>query len=198
MPHLTRAALASRFPVHVTMRIQRGLPGLRTRETYRVLCRAFDKARERAGRLEGGVFRLVHYSVQNDHLHLICEARNRESLSRGIQGLSTRIAKGLNRFWQRKGKVFADRYHDRILRTPRDVRNVLRYVLNNARKHGLHVSRRRPDAFTSGAWFDGWRDYVPDGFLGLEGPIARAHTWLLSFGWRRHGRISLTEVPGLR
>jgi hypothetical protein len=172
------------------------LPKLRQRAVYRAICEAFDKGRARAGRLEGGVFRLVHYSVQNDHLHLVCEAKDRTSLSRGIQGLSIRIAKGLNRLWERKGKVFADRYHDRILRSPREVRNVLRYVLNNGRRHLQHFQRRRPDAFSSGAWFDGWRDYVYDGFLGSEGPVARARTWLLATGWRRHGRILLTELAG--
>ena len=134
MSHLKREALASRFPVHVTMKIAKGLPSLRIRAAYRVVCEAFDKGCKRAGRLEGGVFRLVHYSVQGDHLHLVCEAKDRASLSRGVQGLSIRIARGLNRLWERKGKVFADRYHDRILRTPREVRNVLRYVFNNARR----------------------------------------------------------------
>jgi len=48
-----------------------------------------------------------------------------------------RVAKGLNKLWARRGKVFADHYHDRILRTPREVRNALCYVLHNAKKHGL-------------------------------------------------------------
>ena len=195
MSHLKREALASRFPVHVTMKIAKGLPSLRVRAAYRVVCEAFDKGCKRAGRLEGGVFRLVHYSVQGDHLHLVCEAKDRTSLSRGVQGLSIRIARGLNRLWERQGKVFADRYHDRILRTPREVRNVLRYVFNNARRHYRRLRADRPDAFTSGAWFDGWRDYVYDGFLGPEPPIARARTWLLTKGWRRHGRLRLLEEP---
>jgi hypothetical protein len=194
--HAKRPALASRFPVHVTMKLAKGLPGLRRPAIYRVLCEAFDKSRERAGRLEGGVFRLVHYSVQSDHLHLVCEAKDRLSLSRGLQGLSIRVAKALNRAWQRKGRVFADRYHLRILRTPREVRNVLRYVMGNARRHGQPIDPRRPDPYSSGAWFDGWRDWVWDGFMGPEGPIAHARTWLLSKGWRRQGRIRLTEIPG--
>ena len=104
------------------------------------------------------------------------------------------MAKGLNRVWGRKGKVFADRYHDRILRTPREVRNALRYVLNNGRRHLQHFKRRRPDAFSSGAWFDGWKDHTDDGYLGT-GPIARARTWLLRKGWRRHGLLPLLETP---
>ena len=105
-----------------------------------------------------------------------------------------RMARGLNRLWGRKGKVFADRYHDRVLRTPREVRNVLRYVLNNVRKHQW-PRHGKPDAFSSGPWFDGWRDYVYDGVLGPEGPIAKARSWLLMVGWRRHGLLSVLEAP---
>ena len=180
-------------PVHVTMKLARGLPRLRRKGEHRVLVRAFAKARRRAGRLEGGVFRLVHYSVQNDHLHLICEAGDRVSLSRGVQGLATRVAMGLNRLWERQGSVFADRYHDRVLRSPREVRNVLAYVLQNGQRHRQHFGRR-PDIFSSGAWFDGWKDWIDDGFLGPHGPVAAARSWLLRKGWRRHGLL-LVEAP---
>lgn len=103
---------------------------MRGAREQRVLVEAFREGSERAG------FRLVHHAVQSNHAHLLVEARNRSSLSRGIGGLATRIARRLNRLWGRTGGIFADRYHDRILRTPREVRNALRYVLNNARKHG--------------------------------------------------------------
>jgi hypothetical protein len=132
---------------------------------------------------------LVHYSVQSNHLHLVCEARDRNALSRGIQALAIRIAKCLNRLLRRAGKLFADRYHDRILRSPREVRNALAYVLNNAAKHGVEVPRGEPDACSSGRWFDGWR-----GVARLEpasSPLARAKTWLLTVGWLLHGRIRL-------
>ena len=42
-----------------------------------------------------------------------------------------RIARVLNKLWRRRGRVFADRYHDRILKTPREVKNALVYVLAN-------------------------------------------------------------------
>ena len=193
VPHLEREAVASRFPVHVTMKVRRGLPKLRRKACYRVIAGAFAKGCERAGRLENGCFRLVEYSVQNDHLHLIVEGKDRLSVSRGVQGLAIRIAKGLNRVWGRRGKVFGDRYHDRVLRTPREVRNALRYVLNNGRRHLEHF-RGRPDAFSSGPWFDGWRDWRDDGRLG-KGPVALARTWLLRVGWRRYGLLAIGEAP---
>ena len=196
--HWTREGFKT-LPVHVTMKLRRGLPSMRQVECYKVLWESFSKGKQRPGRLEGGTFRLVHYTIQDDHLHFIMEARDRESLSRGVQGLAVRIAKGLNRLWKRKGKVFADRYHDHILRTPREVKNALRYVLQNIRKHYDHIiSQRRPDGYSSGPWFEGWKDFKHDGkWICSEGPVARARTWLLTRGWRKHGRLSLRDAPGL-
>ncbi len=110
--HRTREKLASRFPLHVTTRLRAGLPSLRRVRERRVLERAFAAGSDRFG------FRLTEYSIQSNHVHLLVEAKDRNALTRGMQGLSIRVAKALNKLWGRKGKVFADRYHDRILRTP--------------------------------------------------------------------------------
>jgi len=186
--HKTRGRLASRFPVHVTVRLRAGLPSLRVERTYDVVRRVFADA-EKAG------FRVVHYSVQGNHVHLIVEAKDRESLSRGMQGLLIRFARGVNRLWGRVGKVFSDRYHDVVLRTPRQVRHALVYVLRNAWRHRVRVEQCL-DLFTSGPWFDGWTESVS--VRGVpECPVARPRTWLLRTGWREHhGTISLSELPG--
>jgi REP element-mobilizing transposase RayT len=187
--HAARAPLASRFPAHVTLRLIDGLPSLRRKPIYRVLRRAFTAGSERFG------FRLVQYSVQTNHLHLLVEARDRRALVRGMQGLAIRVAKALNRLWERGGRVFADRYHDRILRTPREVRNALAYVLHNARRHGARFLG--VDPFSSGAWFDGWRESGPATcHPGTPPSAAAARTWLLAVGWRRHGLLSVDEIPG--
>ncbi len=188
VPHRERAALASRFPVHVTTRLVEGLPSLRRVRERQVLERAFGAGAERFG------FRLVEYSVQSNHLHLIAEATNRRTLARGMQGLLIRVAKALNKLWARKGKVFWDRYHDRILRTPREVRNALVYVLRNHARHGLRMLG--VDPCSSGRWFEGWRG-EREGVAPARdpSPVARARTWLLNVGWRRRGRIAWTELP---
>ena len=54
---------------------------------------------------------------------------------RGIRGLAIRIARAVNRAWLRRGRVWGDRYHAHSLRSPREVRNALVYVLQNFRKH---------------------------------------------------------------
>ena len=146
----------------------------------------------------------MHYSVQANHLHLIVEAKDRETLARGLQGLCIRVAKALNRVWGRKGTVFSDRYHDHVLRTPREVRNALAYVLNNARRHrcrstAMTSDGRRvpcPDPYSSGCWFDGWKErFTVKGLQQAARPVAIGRTWLLNVGWRRHGLVRLDEVP---
>jgi hypothetical protein len=199
--HRPRAQLAARFPAHVTLKLQRGLPRLRSRREYAALRAAFAAGCTGTARASSsGTFRLCHYAVLNDHLHLIAEAQDRRALSRGLQGLAIRIARALNRLWGRRGTVFADRYHDRILKTPREVRNALRYVLANGKKHaaeGREVSVPGPiDTFTSAPWFDGFRERVS--VRGLEviiRPVTDAKTWMLTIGWRRHGLLSVHELP---
>ena len=192
--HRERSALAARFPVHVTMKLQRGLPRLRSRSAYAALRAAFATGCDRLG------FRLTHYTVLNDHLHFLVEARDRPTLSRGLQGLAVRVAKALNKLWQHRGTVFADRYHDRILKTPREVRNALLYVLANGKKHATEgrevLVSQAIDTFTSAPWFDGFREhFCVRGLEVVVRPVAAARTWLLTIGWRRHGLLSVHDLP---
>jgi REP element-mobilizing transposase RayT len=188
VPHRPRSKVPSGCPSHVTVRLCAGLPRLRNRATDKVLRRCFRAANERSG------FRLVHYSIQGNHLHLLVEAAGRQALARGMQGLSIRIAKALNRLWSRRGTVFADRFHDRVLRTPREIRNALAYVFHNARRHGLKILHGL-DRYCSGWWFDGWKDTFTARNLPAR-PVAAPRGWLLRSGWRRHGLIRLDEAPG--
>jgi len=184
------APRASRFPVHVTVKLEKGLPPLRSRGTYVLLRAAFAAGCERFG------FRLIQYSVQRDHLHMIAEAKDVRALARGMQGLLIRVAKALNRLWGRRGSVFGDRYHASTLRSPREVRSALAYVLNNARRHGLRLAQA-VDVYASGCWFDGWAEILcVRGVTFVGRPTAAPRTWLLRVGWRRHGLIRFAEVPG--
>ncbi len=139
----------------------------------------------------------------SNHIHLLTEADDNDALARGMQGLEVRIARRLNSALKRRGKLFTQRYHARYLRTPREVRNAVRYVLLN-RKH--HEAEKRfakcwVDPCSSGAWFDGWREpvRVSTGWMQelveTESPVATAQTWLLRVGWRRHGLIGIDERP---
>ena len=127
--HLTREEFAARFPLHVTVRMRKGVWNLRSQRCFGVLARAFWGATERFG------FRLVHYSVQGNHIHFLVEARGKRSLARGMKGLGVRVARGLNRLMRRRGRVIGDRYHARILRTPTEVKRVRHYLRGNAERH---------------------------------------------------------------
>ncbi len=173
--------------MHVTTRLLPGLPSLRRRSEYGVILDAFAKGCNRFG------FRLVEYSVMSNHLHLLVEAKSREALARGMQGLLVRIAKALNKLWQRRGRVFRDRYHDQVLKTPRQVRNALVYVLHNAKRHGARL-RLALDYYSSAAHFAGWRKQLSVRNQAAK-VTANAQTWLLMRGWRRRGLLSVEELP---
>ena len=97
VPHSARPEV--RGVCHVVLRVRRGLPWLRTPRTYRVLEQAFRRGKEKQG------FALVQFSVQGEHLHLLIEAESKVELARGMQGLTIRIAKNLNRYWRRRGEA---------------------------------------------------------------------------------------------
>ena len=154
---------------------------------------------------ERGDFRVTHYSLQGDHAHLIVEAMGKEALACGMKSIAARLARAVNRVSRRSGAVLDGRYHHRLLRTPREVRRALAYVLLNARRHWAKArAGRRPlpprlDEASSARWFDGWRPEVASRIPTSRGDpeVARPRSWLLRIGWRRHGLVDLTEVPGL-
>jgi REP element-mobilizing transposase RayT len=185
--HATRPTLTRRDPVLVTTRLVAGLPNLRRESTLVLLRGALAAGSDRFG------FRLVEFSIQSNHLHFVAEGEDARSVARGMQGLLVRVAKALNRHWARRGQVLVDRYHARILRTPREVRTALVYVLQNARKHGARITGI--DACSSGVWFQGWRDRSA---VSPSSPLATARSWLLRIGWRRAGLISTEESPRCR
>jgi REP element-mobilizing transposase RayT len=185
VPHRARPNHQSRYPLHVTLRVA-GLPSLREQVLFLAVRAALARSSHCA-------FRLVHYSVQTNHIHLIAEANDKPSLSRGVQGLAVRIARSVNRALGRRGHVWSERYHSRALRNPRETRFALRYVLFNFRKH----SRARAsglDPCSSAAWFDGFREHLPE----AQGPpiVVRARTWLARRGWRHLGLLSAFDSPG--
>jgi len=121
-----------------------------------------------------------------------------------MKSIGARLARAVQRIFRRRGPVLADRYHLRVLRTPREVRNVLAYVLLNVRKHWRERRGASPperlDAASSGRWFDGWRSAPgsrqPPPELPESPEVAEPRTWLFSVGWRRHGLVDPAEVPG--
>jgi REP element-mobilizing transposase RayT len=200
--HLSRESFPSRHPCHVTLKVRKGVPSLRNARVVHEVEDSFRRGCERAG------FRINHYSLQDDHLHAIVEAKGPEALGRGMMSLAARFARAVNRALRRTGPVLADRYHLHVLRSPKEVWRALRYVLLNGRRHAAKArggkelrGPARLDPASSARWFDGWR-HGASGSDPRAGPgppaVARPHTWLLSRGWRRWGLLDPADVPGWR
>jgi REP element-mobilizing transposase RayT len=151
--HLSRVPFASGMPCHITLKVRPDVSSLRTVQLVREIEKSCARSCEREQ------FRLVHYSLQTNHAHLIVEASCARSLGRGMKAIGARLAKAVNRVFRRSGPVPGDRYHVRVLRTPREVRNALAYVLLNARRHAAQAGRAlsravRLDPASSARWFD--------------------------------------------
>ena len=206
--HRRREAFRASEPVHVVLRCAGRVGSLRRWHLYQAIRWAtFAAAKDDR-------CRIVHASVQRNHLHLIVEAKDRMALARGMQAFQISAAQHLNRQLSRRlkrkvrGTVFPDRYHAVVLRNPRQVRNALAYVLNNWKHHGEHARGRartwRMDPFSSAVYFNGWKEreglpFSPPTPAGYEGLLVWfPKSWLLTTGWRSHGLISLAEIPGLR
>lgn len=200
--HAKREPFSPRFPIHVTLRVREGLRSLRRHKSLQIMRHAVSTR-------SADTFRIVHFNLLSNHVHLVVEATSAAALARGVQGLAVRLARGWNRVAERRGKVFAERYHARVLRTPREVRHALAYVLLNGRRHaaaesGVSLAKRWIDPYSSAAWFDGWAQPIPKGEPWLKEliadpcPTAPAQAWLLTTGWRRWGLLAFDEVPGGR
>jgi REP element-mobilizing transposase RayT len=204
MPHDKRKDFASTEPCHVTLRVKPGLQSLRGGAVAREIEESFRRGCVRKE------MRLVHYSIQDDHAHLIVEANGVTALGNGMKSIASLFAFAVNRALGRTGKVLRDRYHHKVLKSPRQVRNAIAYVLLNARRHAAkRIAKLRKagvkniaplgrargvDAYSSARWFEGWRAGAPSRPVSKP-PVAEPRTWFLKRGWRLHGLIDPNEIP---
>jgi hypothetical protein len=204
VPHRARPALSKHHPVHVTLRLSKEAHGVRAKKVFAAVRRALARARDQFG------FRLNQYSVQRSHIHLIAEGNDRRALTRGMMGLSIRVALAINRVLGRKGRVFGDRYHARQLRTPLEVRRALLYVLRNDRHHRAAAAWSLPpwslDICSSAREFDGWRrgellsialqrERTNNTDADPQRSVSEPRSQLLRSLWWRRGPLGLDEMP---
>ena len=197
--------------MHVVLRTLPKVGRLRRREVFvaarREMRRAADRAAALAGVTNPGLnvklpFRVVHISIQHNHVHLLVEADSSTALSAGMQRLTLALARAVNRSLGRKGKVFAYRYHRTDITSPRQARSALAYVLNNWRRHRenettVGAQNATLDPYSTAVLFQGWRGarfVIPTNYVPL--PVSQPTTWLLSVGWRKHGEIDPLTPPG--
>jgi hypothetical protein len=177
--HMQRPQLDDWAPVHVRMKIDPSVGSLRRKLLLEVILDALREGREKDG------FRVCHFRVMPDRLHLLVEAASTERLARGMQGLSIRIARGVNRTLEREGRFYQDRYDAKVLRGGKEVHATLVALLVDDAAGG--------EGFSSAAWFEDaeWKRSPAEEKLAKkhESPIAPAKTRLLAGGWRKSGKL---------
>ncbi|MEO7730940.1 MAG: transposase [Kofleriaceae bacterium] len=205
-PHRERPFHDAQYPVHVVLRVVRAVGNLRRRCVYH----AIRKATRTTARRED--FRIVHLSIQHDHVHLLVEASDKAALASGMQGFQISAAKHLNVAIsksrpgpRRRGPVFPDRYHPVVITSPTQARHALSYVINNWRKHQEDrqaITRGwLVDWFSSAPLFADWQEHGGKAVLLAHPPsydpllVHVPRTWLLSTGWKLTGSISYRAVP---
>jgi REP element-mobilizing transposase RayT len=191
--HRTRPEVTPRHPVHVVLRVTHAVGTLRTLRVYRAIRGALGKCL--ATRAD---YRVVHVSIQSNHLHLLVEADDKRALARGMQGFAISAAKRLNRaLGRRRGDVFAFRYHATLITSPSQARNAIAYVLNNWRRHRNDARAPwRIDPYSSADGFRGWA--TPHGYAPRREPlpVSAPTAWLLTDGYARAAAIRTDEIPG--
>jgi len=188
--HMKREQVSARHPQLITLKLRGNLPNLRQKRLFK----EFQTGIQLAGRLG---FRVIQYSLQSNHIHLLVEAKDHTSLARGVQSLAGRLAKILRKLVGGRGSVFSGRYHRRALKTPTEMKRALQYVLLNTAKHLKMIEHLDP--FSSGVTFAHWPQLIGQKFAFLikheveiwakqAQPIQDvfdAQTWLASVGWMR-------------
>jgi REP element-mobilizing transposase RayT len=200
--HRPRVRHAKSRPVHITMRARPGLPSFRNELVLDMMLRVLSRQLA-PQRKYTDVFKVIHFSIQSNHLHVMVEAIDKTALRSGVSGLVIAFAKRLNELLRRKtGKVWAHRFHSHELGSPREVRNALSYVFNNYKKHGVTTHGDGiVDSFSSAPSFDQWHVTVltPMPYQERHGPPpwrpADPRTWLLETGWKPLGPIHTNERP---
>lgn len=131
--HREREKVQMRHGLHVNFKYR---TTIRHKKGLSLLKRAIMNARKMG-------LRVVHFSLQSNHIHLILEAGDNAILTRGMRSLTVTIAKGLG-----KGRVQLERYHLHVLRSIRETRNAIHYVLFNQQKHS-GLKRAYVDRYSS-------------------------------------------------
>jgi REP element-mobilizing transposase RayT len=173
--HTAREAIRPWQPVHVSIRVAAHVWNLRSQRSFRVIDAAIRKARR------DPAFRVVHFAILGNHLHLIVEAEGTRAFASGVRALEIRVARGLNQMMGHTGPVFADRYDAHVLRTPAEVRNAVRYVLGNFESHAV----RRGELQSTTDWVDPFSSAAGRGprwaqlALFDEAATTPPQTWLL-------------------
>jgi REP element-mobilizing transposase RayT len=137
--------------MHLTVKVLPDVPNLRRPEVLSRLRELLEEARQRG-------LRVVSFSVMPNHVHLYGMPESAAALRDAMRYLLGQLARSLNTIFQRRGKVFEDRYWSTCATSVKQAFHALNYVLKNAAAAGLRVLRGRLDAYSG----------VDEGLLGAD------------------------------
>ena len=194
LAHVRREQVSLRTPLHITFKLVRDLPSLRSPAIFTAL-------KIYAARVRDFGVNVVHFSVQSNHIHMIVEVLNNQSLGRAMRSLAGRLGKMIRDLVKRGsaglpiGKVFFGRYHMRVIRSPLQMRNALRYVLLNFSQHEELIDHL--DQYSTASSFTEWRSLLRERYGALiedqvesliipgQREFGEAWSWLCKVGWMR-------------
>ena len=118
--HRRREKITARTALHINFKVR---ASIRNKHCLNILKRAIRNSRSKG-------LRVIHFSLQSNHIHLIVEATHNAILTKGMRSLTITFSKGVAR-----GRIQIERYHLHVLKTLRETRNAVHYVLFNEQKH---------------------------------------------------------------
>lgn len=163
--HIARDVIKKNTALHLTVKIEREKAGLRNKDILKALQSAIFRAR-----LKG--LRILHYTLEYDHVHLLVEADNNQMLATGMQSFGICFSKGINRIKRLVGRVFQTRYHFRKLKSRNEIRNAFNYIVGNSIKHKKAISILSP--YNSLVRISNFENLYPGFELGIETNITKS------------------------
>ena len=126
--HIERPKFQRVRSFHLTIKVKKNKADIQNKKILKALHHAIKRARLKD-------LKIIHYTLEYNHVHLLVEAYNNSVLHSGMQALGISFAKAVNRVKSTKGTVYKHRYHLRQISSPRDLKNVLHYIFHNGIKH---------------------------------------------------------------
>ncbi len=135
--HTNRPHIKKPASLHLTIKVKKKKAEIKNKSVLKILKRAILNARKQG-------LRVIHFSLEYDHVHLLIEADNNLILGKGMQAFGVTLSKAINRLKKLKGGVYKHRYHFRQISSTRELKIVMNYIFTNGLKHGTAKSILNP------------------------------------------------------
>ena len=126
--HVKRPKISKLTALHLTIKVRSNKADIKSKSILKALHHAIKRARLKK-------LKIIHYTLEYNHLHVLVECHNNKILHQGMQAFGISLSKAINRIKRLKGAVYKHRYHFRKCTSRRDYKNVLHYIFANGVKH---------------------------------------------------------------